>query len=222
MQTKAVHSGYKCMTSKLIDTYIEYTLTHQKGPSSVYEFAKLANMAENEFYNHYASLEALEMDIFRQWFIQTRDAVTQTEVYAHYSTREKMLAFFFGWIEKLKQQRSFVKFMFERKSRHLQVPQFPVFLKSMRESYLEYARHMVNEAIDKNEITERKYISDKYDEALWANLLFVMGFWLKDSSNAFEKTDEAIERSVNLAFDLMGRSPLDSMIEFGKFLFQNR
>ncbi|MFN9518224.1 MAG: TetR/AcrR family transcriptional regulator, partial [Bacteroidota bacterium] len=58
--------------------------------------------------------------------------------------------------------------------------------------------------------------------ALWANLLFVMGFWLKDSSNAFEKTDEAIERSVNLAFDLMGRSPLDSMIEFGKFLFQNR
>lgn len=210
------------MTSKLIDSYIEYTLTHQKSPSSVYEFAKLVNMAETEFYSHYASLEVLEMDIFKQWLIQTRDAVTQTEVYAQYSAREKMLAFFFGWIEKLKQQRSFVKYMFERKARHLPVPQLPVFLKSTRESFLEYARQLVTDAMDKNEINERKYISDKYDEALWANLLFVMGFWLKDSSNAFEKTDEAIERSVNLAFDLMGRSPLDSMIEFGKFLFQNR
>lgn len=209
------------MTSKLIDSYIEYTLTHQKSPSSVYEFAKLVNMAETEFYSHYASLEAMEMDIFKQWLIQTRDAVTQTEVYAQYSAREKMLAFFFGWIEKLKQQRSFVKYMFERKARHLPVPQLPFFLKSTRESFLEYARQLVTDAMDKNEINERKYISDKYDEALWANLLFVMGFWLKDSSNAFEKTDEAIERSVNLAFDLMGRSPLDSMIEFGKFLFQN-
>lgn len=217
-----MHSRFKCMTSKLIDSYIEYTLTHQKSPSSVYEFTKLVNMAETEFYSHYASLEALEMDIFRQWFIQTRDGVTQTEIYDQYSVREKMLAFFFGWIEKLKQQRSFVKYMFERKSRHLPMPQFPVFLKSTRESFLDYARQLVTDAMDKNEITERKYVSDKYDEALWANLLFVMGFWLKDSSNAFEKTDEAIERSVNLAFDLMGRSPLDSMIEFGKFLFQNR
>ncbi|MFN6082873.1 MAG: TetR/AcrR family transcriptional regulator, partial [Bacteroidota bacterium] len=63
---------------------------------------------------------------------------------------------------------------------------------------------------------------DRYGEALWVNMLFVTGFWLKDQSAGFEKTDEAIERSVNLAFDLMGRSPLDSMIDFGKFLFQNR
>jgi hypothetical protein len=53
-------------------------------------------------------------------------------------------------------------------------------------------------------------------------LLFVTDFWLKDKSPGFEKTDEAIERSLNLAFDLMGKSPLDSMLEFGKFLFQNK
>jgi hypothetical protein len=45
---------------------------------------------------------------------------------------------------------------------------------------------------------------------------------MKDHSKAFEKTDEAIERSINLSFDMLGKSPLDSALEFGKFLFQNR
>jgi hypothetical protein len=80
----------------------------------------------------------------------------------------------------------------------------------------------MNEGMSTKEIEERKFISNKYGDAAWLNLLFVTDFWLKDKSSGFEKTDEAIERSVNLAFDLIGKSPLDSIIEFGKFLFQNR
>lgn len=217
-----MHSRFKYMISKLIETYIDYTLTHNKTPNSVYEFAKVAGISEAEFYNIYASLESLEMDIFNQWFEETMQGVVQSEVYNSYNAREKLLSFFFAWIEKLKQQRSFVKYMFDRKEDRLHLPKYPSFLKSMRESFLQYAKQLIREAIDKNEISDRKYLSDKYDEAVWVNLLFVMGFWLKDNSKKFEKTDEAIERSVNLAFDLMGRSPLDSMIEFGKFLFQNR
>jgi hypothetical protein len=45
---------------------------------------------------------------------------------------------------------------------------------------------------------------------------------MDDTSNAFEKTDAAIEKSVNLAMDLMGKSPLDAALDFGKFLFQNK
>jgi len=53
-------------------------------------------------------------------------------------------------------------------------------------------------------------------------LLFVIGFWIKDDSIAFEKTDAAIEKAVNLSFDLMGKGPLDAMLDFGKFLYQNK
>jgi hypothetical protein len=49
---------------------------------------------------------------------------------------------------------------------------------------------------------------------------FVLMFWVKDESAEFEKTDEAIEKSVNLAFDLMGKGVVDNVFEFGKFLFQ--
>ena len=34
--------------------------------------------------------------------------------------------------------------------------------------------------------------------------------------------DYIITNSNNLAFDLMGRGPLDAIVDFGKFLFQNR
>ena len=33
--------------------------------------------------------------------------------------------------------------------------------------------------------------------------------------------DEAIEKGVNITFDLMAQSPLDSMVEYGKFLWRN-
>ena len=78
------------------------------------------------------------------------------------------------------------------------------------------------DGINKQELAERKYIDGKYVDGLWLNFLFVIKFWVDDNSPAFEKTDAAIEKSVNLALDLMGKSPLDAAFDFGKFLFQNK
>jgi hypothetical protein len=55
---------------------------------------------------------------------------------------------------------------------------------------------------------------------LWFHLHFILRFWCNDDSRDFEKTDEAIEKSVNLAFDLIGKGVLDNAFDFGKFLFQ--
>jgi hypothetical protein len=78
------------------------------------------------------------------------------------------------------------------------------------------------QGIESKELTERKYLDDKYVDGLWVNFLFVLKFWLNDTSSGFEKTDAAIEKSVNLGMDLMGKGPLDAALDFGKFLFQNR
>ena len=72
------------------------------------------------------------------------------------------------------------------------------------------------------EIMDRPIIGDRYSEGLWIQTLFILQFWANDESKDFEKTDAAIEKAVNVAYDLMGKSPLDSMFDFAKFLFQNR
>jgi len=65
-------------------------------------------------------------------------------------------------------------------------------------------------------------IGNKYGEGLWIQALFVLQFWTKDESIGFEKTDAAIEKAVNVSFDLMGKSPIDSVLDFAKFLYQNK
>jgi hypothetical protein len=53
-------------------------------------------------------------------------------------------------------------------------------------------------------------------------LAFLLMFWRDDNSPAFEQTDAAIEKSVNLAFDLIGKGAIDSMLDFAKFLYQSK
>jgi hypothetical protein len=47
-------------------------------------------------------------------------------------------------------------------------------------------------------------------------------FWLDDDSAAFEKTDIYIEKSVKASFELLNVAPLDSLIDFGKFIFKEK
>ena len=49
----------------------------------------------------------------------------------------------------------------------------------------------------------------------------MLNFWINDASAGFEKTDEAIEKGVNVTFDLFQRSPIDNLLEYGKFLAKN-
>jgi hypothetical protein len=208
------------MKTKLMDLYISQTLDANKTPESVYLFAKSAGIAESEFYNEFSSLESLETEIFAEWWNKTTEQAGSTEVFNTYSAREKVLSLFFMWIENLKANRSFVNFLYKRD--HHFPPKMPAYIKPLKEAFSNSIKPILSTAIDTNEVVDRKYLSDKYVDALWLNFIFITNFWMKDHSKAFEKTDEAIERSINLSFDMLGKSPLDSALEFGKFLFQNR
>jgi AcrR family transcriptional regulator len=208
------------MKAKLIQEYIHYTLEENKTPQSVYLFAKHAGISEEEFHNHFSGLESLESEIYKNWFESAMEKCTTSAPWADYSAREKVLAVFYTFIESLKPNRSFVKFLKDRDFKSL--PKWPAYLNGLHHSFIEHMKPILNDGMASTEIAERKYIDTKYADGLWLNFLFVLKFWIDDRSNAFEKTDAAIEKSVNLALDLMGRSPLDAALDFGKFLFQNR
>ena len=59
-----------------------------------------------------------------------------------------------------------------------------------------------------------------FSEATWIQTLFILKFWLKDGSPGFEKTDLVIEKSVRVVFDVFDSSTLDSLLDFGKFLWK--
>jgi len=45
---------------------------------------------------------------------------------------------------------------------------------------------------------------------------------MSDESPSFEKTDVAIEKSVNTIFDLFDNTPLNNVLDFGKFLWKEK
>lgn len=219
---------------KIRKAYTEYVLENGKQPISVFQFAKKLKIAETEFYNYYASFDAIEADIWFTFFQEARQTVEADETYQGYSVREKLLAFYYTWIELLKGQRSFVVFSYGRLRDALAAPTSRAALQARRqvnargvfhpfkEAFYDFARDLLAEGRESKEVEPRPFVGDRYVDGLWRQTLFVLNFWVNDTSNNFEKSDTAIEKSVNTAFDLIGRSPLDTLFDFAKFIYQNK
>lgn len=205
-------------STKIKEKYIEHVLLEGGKPASVYAFAKSLRISEPDFYNHYGSFQSLEQSIWKDWFLSTTTSLDEDDSYPKYSIREKLLAFYYTWIELLKDHRSFVLKSFEGVEKS-EIE--PTFLSGLRKSFRDYVKDLVIEGKDTTEIAERPF-SNQYDKAFWVHFLYITRFWLNDDSEGFGKTDAAIEKSVNLAMDLIGRGPLESLLDFGKFMFQNR
>lgn len=200
--------------------YIEYVLEHGKMPPSAYVLAKHLAVSEKEFYNEYNSLQAVEADIWLQFFEEARQQTVAQEVYERYSVREKLLSFYYTWIEVLKANRSFVLFaagpqrpFYERNS---------IVLAPFKRAFIMYAHDLISEGRNTGEVYNRPVVTERYADGFWMQALFVLRFWAKDNSPGYELTDAAVEKAVNTSFDFMGKSALDSLFDFGKFLYQTQ
>jgi hypothetical protein len=198
--------------------YIDYVLVNGEQPKSVYVFAKQLDMSEEEFYNLYGSFDAVEQSIWGDMASTTITSVRAQEVWPQYTSREKALSFFYGFFELLKSKRSFATYSAKKIQKGFSTPRVWELLKHEFENF---SIIILQSGIESGELTDRKFFSDKYKDALWIQFVFVLNFWINDTSAGFEKTDEAIEKGVNVTFDLFQRSPIDNLIDYGKFLVKN-
>jgi hypothetical protein len=198
--------------------YLDFVLTNDEQPTSVYSFVKKLKITEADFYEFYASFDSIEKNIWVEMTVETIDTLEQQAIWAEYNSRDKALAFFYSYVEVLKRQRSFVIYSLKRYQNSLTTP---AVLSGVKPIFDNFAETIVNEGLETGELADRKFLSKKYKDALWIQFAFLVKFWINDESTGFEKTDEAIEKGVNVTFDLFQRSPLDNLLEYGKFLSRN-
>ena len=84
------------------------------------------------------------------------------------------------------------------------------------QSNISFIRHKIHEL---EKFTEKKR---PFTRLVFSKEFYEARVWLKDESKAFETTDAAIEKSVNLAFELLSQGPLDSIIDFGRFALKTK
>ena len=198
--------------------YIDFVLTEGEQPKSVYVFAKKNKMSEAEFYQFFGSFEALEQGIWSGFALNTLIEIRGQEVWPQYTSREKALSWFYAFFEQLKSNRSFAVYSVKQQPKGFTTPR--VFEK-LKEVFEGFADEIIKEGIETAELSDRKFFSKRYKDALWVQFVFVLNFWINDNSTGFEQTDEAIEKGVNVTFDLFQRSPIDNLLEYGKFLAKN-
>ena len=188
-------------------------------PETVLAFSLEIGIEASEFHSRYSSFKALEKEIWHNIFQHVNIALDLDAEYLTYSGKDKVLSFHYTLIEVYKQNQSFVKHRLTGLSRQSFEPWF---LKEFKVAYIEMINSILSEAITSEEIIERLYISDYYKDVLWLQFLYVSRVWANDNSKDYQITDAAIEKSVNLLFELMRKGPLDMAIEFAKFMYQNK
>lgn len=203
---------------RIINSYIKYLSEHQKQPKSIAAFMEELKLKEETFYKYFKNFEKVEIEFWKKRFDETIKTIEKEEVYAGYSVNEKLLSFYYTWIENLKEYRSYAKYVLkEEKIYEL----YPSCLEAFKKGFDEYVSMLINEGVETEEIASRKFITDKYVYLLWYQPVSILKFWVKDESEQFEDTDALIEKTVNFSFDLMRSNGLDSFFDLAKFHIQH-
>ena len=200
-----------------MSAYMTDTLEAERFPVSVFKFCKAHKISETEFYAHFGSLESLQKEIWISFLNQTMELLDKDEAYSEYGNREKLLSFFFTFFELLGLNRSYILFALGQQGSKMQELEQ---LKGLRRHLKTFAKELIQEANSEKSNRFTRHNPEVFSEGAWLQLLFLLRFWMRDGSPGFEKTDMAIEKSVNTIFDVFDNTPLERVLDFGKFLYK--
>ena len=205
--------------NEIISRFMHYTLEHDGYPASVYKFCKEAKIKEEVFYKHFGTIKKVQQSIWELFFINTMNLMNGNKEFSGFTSREKMLTFFYSFFELLTLNRSYVLFAL---SYHDQPLKNVAQLKTLRKYVKGFAADLIEDDNQSKQFSLVKNPVAIFSEGAWLQLLFLLNFWKNDNSAGFENTDIAIEKSVNTIFDVFDHTPLQNVLDFGKFLWQQR
>jgi hypothetical protein len=209
----------KALTAESIsDAYVKYALENQESPKSVYVFAQHNGFKESEFYQHFASFEAIESKFLENILSHSIALLHKDKAYAEFDAKNKLLSLYYTLFEMMKANRSFVLYILD-KNKGLNTLKA---LSSFRKLFLDFISGIDIETMDLNVSSLEELKERTIGEGAYSQLLVTLKFWMDDTSPSFEKTDVFIEKSLNASFELINIKAFSSLIDFGKFIFKEK
>ncbi|NDP26697.1 MAG: TetR/AcrR family transcriptional regulator [Flavobacterium sp.] len=204
---------------KIVSMYMNYRLENNDKPKSVYHFAKTNGFDETTFYTFFGTLESVEKEIFKMFLEKTTELIQKDPAYESYDMKNKMLSFYFTFFEILSANRSYVVMSLKEHQNQLKNL---MQLSSLRIVFKNYVNEIITDDVRIKYEKLQNFQEKAIQESAWIQFLLTLKFWMDDESPTFEKTDIYIEKSVKASFDLMNIAPLESLMDFGKFIFKEK
>ncbi|MFT4849522.1 MAG: hypothetical protein ACI83B_002066 [Sediminicola sp.] len=216
---KATEAKTKISKDKIISAYMETVLMTEGRPKSIFKFCKENNFEESDFYKFFSTLEVLQKEIWTNFFLHTMRLSEESKEYETAENKEKILIFFYTFFEMLTANRSYVLFALEESKGAIKNMKQ---LKELRTHIKKFASSLIEGRNDMQQMSILKHPVKIFSQGAWLQTLVILKYWMKDSSPSFEKTDLVIEKSVRVIFDVFDTTPLESMVDFGKFMWKER
>jgi hypothetical protein len=204
---------------QIITAYMDYVLNHGEQPKNVYAFAKDNNFDESKFYEFFSSFKVLEENIFTTFGTNTIEVLANSEEFASFDARNKLLSFYYTFFEQITANRSYVVHSLTAEKQQLKSLKL---LKGLKKVFTDFVDTLDIKTLDLNQERLENLQNRAINETAWLQFVMTMKFWLDDTSSSFDKTDQYIEKSVNASFDLIDNTPLKSIVDFGKFIFKEK
>ncbi len=205
--------------NQIVALYINAVLEKNEAPKNVYLFCKDNVIDEADFYSFYNSLDAVKEDIWVKFFENAIDALHKDVNYAGYESRNKLLSLYFTMFEILTMNRSYVYYTLKDNKEGLRNLRQ---LAALRNQFKDYIVNILKSSETEKESKVKKITRPVFSEGAWLQFLFILKFWLDDTSKGFEKTDIMIEKAVKATFDILDTTPLESLFDLGKFIWKER
>jgi len=205
--------------ASITEMYIHYCLEHNENPKSVYLFCKRNGIVEKEFYAFFSSIEAIEKSVFVSFHRLTVELIGKSPDIDLLGFKDKLLTYYYTFFEILTANRSYVVFALKGDRSKLNGL---LKLKEFRSHFKEFIAQISQGYLKVKSERIQKVQQSSLEEGAWIQLLVTLKFWLDDESVAFEKTDLFIEKSLRATFDLIDTTPLESVLDFGKFLIKEK
>ena len=203
----------------IIMMYMNSVLENNHRPKNVYLFCKENAIEEADFYSFFGSFSAVKQAIWVKFFENAIASIEKDENYSSYTDKNKLLTLFFTLFEIMTLNRSYVLFSLQENNDGLKNLKD---LKQFRSSFKSFIVEIIEENPNESFVKLEKITKPVFSEGAWIQFLFILKFWIDDTSKSFEKTDIVIEKSVNTVVDLLNTKPLESLFDLGKFLWKER
>jgi hypothetical protein len=205
--------------NKIISLYMNSVLQDNQEPKNVYVFCKNNNLSETDFYSFYGSFDSLKQDIWVKFFENAVKTIEQDKEYNSYSDKDKLLTLFFTLFEILTLNRTYVLFSLKENKAGLKNLKY---LKHFRNRFKDFIVDIIRLGATSGNEKFLKVSEPVFSEGAWIQFLFLLKFWIEDTSRSFEKTDVLIEKSVNTVVGLLDTKQLENLFDLGKFLWKER
>ena len=218
--TKKASSKKELMDDdKIISLYMNDVLSHNEEPMNVFVFCSKHQINESDFYTFFGSFDSLKQEVWIKFFENTIASIEKDVAYNDYSDKDKLLSLYFTLFEVLTLNRTYVFFALKKNKQGLKNLKS---LKQFRNRFKDFIVAIIRESSTSGNEKFLKVSEPVFSEGAWIQFLFLLKFWIEDTSKSFEKTDVLIEKSVTTVVGLLDTKQLENLFDLGKFLWKEK